>query len=185
METDLIKRDQIIGSRRIENYIWASALCIGGSGFILASLSSYYKIPLLPFNGKGAMELNFIPQGILMLFYGLLGIAFSIYITLTIIWDLGGGYNEFDKLNSTIRIVRRGFPGENRSILLSYSLSELKSIEVEILEGINPKRTIYLVTTDQRRIPLTGVSQPLTLTEIEEKAINLAKFLEVQYNIRK
>lgn len=185
METDFIKRDLIIGSRRVENYIWAGALFIGGLGFILASLSSYYKIDLLPFNNGSATGLNFIPQGILMLFYGLLGLGFSLYIILTIFWDLGGGYNEFDKSNATIRIVRRGFPGKNRNILLSYSLNELKSIEVEIVEGINPKRTIYLVTTDQRRIPLTGVGQPLTLTEIEENAIKLAKFLNVQYTVKK
>ena len=185
METESIRRDPIVGSRRFENYIWAGALFIGGCGFILASLSSYYKVRLLPFNGNVATELNFVPQGILMLFYGILGLAFSLYIVLTIVWDLGGGYNEFDKLNATIRIVRRGFPGDNRNILLSYSLNELKAIEVEILEGINPRRTIYLVTMDQRKIPLTGVGQPLTLKEIEEKAITLAKFLDVQYNIKK
>lgn len=185
MESDLIKRDPIIGSRRFENYFWATTLFIGGLGFILASLSSYYKIQLIPFNGREATELNFIPQGIVMLFYGLLGLIFSFYIILTIIWDLGGGYNEFDKMNSTIRIVRRGFPGENRNILLSYSLNELNSIEVEIRDGINPKRTIYLVTTDQRRIPLTGVGQPLTIMEIEEKAIKLAKFLDLQYNVKR
>lgn len=185
METNLIKRDAILGARRLENYIWAGLLLLGGLGFILASLSSYYKIILIPFNGNAIINLNFIPQGVVMLFYGLLGILFSFYLILTIIWDLGGGYNEFDKLNSTIRIVRRGFPGENRNILLSYALNELKSIEVEIVEGINPRRTIYLVTTDQRRIPITGVGQPLSLTEIEEKAIKLAKFLDVQYNIKK
>lgn len=182
-ETLDIKRETIIGARRFENYFWAIALFIGGSGFIIASLSSYYKIQLLPFASPA--DINFIPQGIVMLGYGLLAIGFAVYITVTIIWDLGGGYNEFDKANETIRLIRRGFPGKNRNILLSYALTEIKSIEVEISEGLNPKRTIYLATKDQRRIPLTGVGQPLPLTEIEEKAINLAKFLNVPYNLVK
>ena len=50
METDLVKREEIIGSRRIQNYIWIVLLTIGGVGFLLASGSSYFKINLLPFN---------------------------------------------------------------------------------------------------------------------------------------
>nr|YP_003002282.1 photosystem I assembly protein Ycf4 [Aureoumbra lagunensis]ACS36994.1 photosystem I assembly protein Ycf4 [Aureoumbra lagunensis] len=183
ISTDQLKRETIIGSRRFENYFWSIALCIGGSGFILASLSSYFNKQLLPFNAL--TEINFVPQGLVMLFYGLLGISFSVYITLTIFWDVGGGYNEYDKTNETIRLVRRGFPGKDRNILLNYSFNEIKSIEVEISEGINPKRTIYLTTNDKRRIPLTGVGEPLPLTEIEEKAIDLAKFLNLPYNISK
>jgi uncharacterized membrane protein YsdA (DUF1294 family) len=180
MNTESIKRETIIGARRFENYFWSTALFIGGLGFILASLSSYYKKQFLPFGFS--TTINFIPQGILMLFYGILALGLSSYILLTIIWDLGGGYNEFDKSNETIRLVRRGFPGKDRNILLNYSLSEIKAIEVEIVEGINPRRIIYLSTNDQRRIPLTGVDQPLPLAEIEEKAITLAKFLNLPYN---
>ena len=36
MERD-IRKDQIIGSRRLSNYIWTIILSIGGFGFILAS----------------------------------------------------------------------------------------------------------------------------------------------------
>ena len=183
MKTDQIKRETIIGSRRFENYFWSIALFIGGSGFILASLSSYFNKQLLPLSA--VTEINFVPQGLVMLFYGLLGITFSGYITLTILWDLGGGYNEYDKTTETVRLVRRGFPGKDRNILLNYSFNEIKSIEVEISEGINPKRTIYLTSNDKRRIPLTGVGEPLPLTEIEEKAIGLAKFLNLTYNITK
>ena len=183
MKTDLIRRETIIGARRFENYVWSLALFIGSIGFILTSISSYYQIQLLPFTQSNTI--NFKPQGILMLFYGIVGLIFSVYILITIIWDLGGGYNEFDKATNTIRIVRKGFPGKNRYILLNYSLNEIKAIEVEISEGLNPKRTIYLTTTEQRRIPLTGVSQPVSLRILEEKAITLAKFLDIPYNFVK
>jgi hypothetical protein len=182
MKNESNKRETIIGSRRFENYFWAIALLIGGLGFIVISLSSAYKIQIVPF--LSIPELNFIPQGALMLFYGILGICFSIYLSLLMFWDVGSGYNEFDKTTSTIRIVRRGTPGENRNVLLSYSFNEIKLIEAKIREGINPRRTIYLVTMDQRRIPLTATGQPLPLFELEEKAIELARFLNVPYDFK-
>jgi len=181
MNIELIKRETVIGARRFENYFWCITLFSGGIGFIVISLSSYYKKQLLPFTSY--TNINFFPQGILMLFYGILGLSFSVYILLIIMWDLGSGYNEFDKVNQTIRVVRRGFPGKNRNVFLNYSINEIKSIEVEIKEGLNPKRIIYLTTNDERRIPLTGVDQPLPLSKIEEKAITLAKFLNIPYNL--
>ena len=69
METNLVKREDIIGSRRIENYVWIVLLTIGGVGFLLAAGSSYFKINWLPF--ANSIELNFIPQGILMFVYGI------------------------------------------------------------------------------------------------------------------
>lgn len=180
MEIDLVKREEIIGSRRIQNYIWIVLLTIGGVGFLLASGSSYFKINLLPF--ANPIELNFVPQGILMLVYGMGATLVNIYLILIIFWDVGGGYNEFDLKDSTIRLVRKGFPGENRNILLSYPLNEIKSLEVEVKEGINPRRALYLITVDKRRIPLTGVGEPMPLFLLEEKAVTLAKFLNIPYN---
>ena len=180
MDTDLIKREKIIGARRFENYISTFLLFIGSLGFILAGLSSITVVPFVPVN-----NINLIPQGLLMLFYGILGFGFSLYITLTIIWDVGSGYNEFDKITNTVRLVRKGFPGKNQDILLSYSLDEIRAIEVEISEGINPKRMIYLSMKDPRRIPLTGVGEPEPLNIIEERAVTLAKFLNIPYTFVK
>merc|ERR1712129_609712 len=84
------------GSRRFSNYFWASSLFIGGTSFFLAGLSSYLKLNLLPFSNS--TELVFIPQGIVMIFYGTLSFSVSIYICLTLIWNIGSGYNEYNKL---------------------------------------------------------------------------------------
>ena len=80
METNLVKREDIIGSRRIENYVWIVLLTIGGVGFLLAAGSSYFKINLLPF--ANSIELNFIPQGILMFVYGTGATLVNIYLIL-------------------------------------------------------------------------------------------------------
>ena len=138
---DNIRRNKIIGSRRFSNYFWTFFLSIGGLSFLLAGLSSYLKINLLPF--ANPTELVFLPQGLIMLFYGTLSLSFSIYILLTLLWDIGSGYNEFNKLDNLVKIVRKGFPGKNREILLTYPLANIKSIGIKISDGLNPKRIIY------------------------------------------
>ena len=172
-----IRTEKILGSRRWSNYWWATSILFGGLGFFLVGLSSYFKIELLPFTKSS--ELLFLPQGIVMTFYGTIAILMSLFLWLTIIWDVGGGYNEFNNENGKITIFRLGFPGKNRMLELNYNIKEIQSIKVNIQEGLNPKREIYLKTKDKREIPLTRVGTPMLLSEIEEKATSLAQFLGV------
>ncbi len=169
--------DLILGSRRFSNYIWASVAFLGGLGFLLAGISSYLRIQLLPFTDS--QTLVFIPQGIVMTFYGTIGILLSLFLSLNIILDVGGGYNSYDKMSGLIQVFRLGFPGRTRKILLQYKFQDIKSIKLSIVEGINPKREIYLQTKDQRQIPLTRVGEPLLLSQIEEEAVDLANFLNI------
>jgi len=173
-----IRQDKIVGSRRFSNYFWTFVLFVGGVSFLLAGLSSYLKINLLPFTNTS--ELVFIPQGVVMMFYGTLSLSISIYTFLTVLWDIGSGYNEYNKIENLVKIVRRGFPGKNREILLTYPLNNIRSIGIKISEGLNPKRIIYLCLKDERKIPLTPVEQPNTISNLEENAAYLAKFLELK-----
>ena len=173
-----IRQDKIIGSRRISNYFWTFVLFVGGISFLLAGLSSYLKINLLPF--ANTSELVFIPQGVVMMFYGTLSLSISIYTFLTVLWDIGSGYNEYNKIENLVKIVRKGFPGRNREILLTYPLNNIRSIGIKISEGLNPKRIIYLCLKDERQIPLTPVEQPSTISNLEENAADLAKFLDLK-----
>jgi hypothetical protein len=184
-ESDLIRRYSVIGSRRLSNYWWALVIFLGGSGFLLTGISSYLGedntvvqwLNLLPF--IQSKNIIFFPQGLVMCFYGILGLIFSIYLWLTLFWSVGGGFNEFNKKEGIIRIFRWGFPGKNRRIDLSYPINEVEAIRVELKEGLNPKRTIYMRIKGKRDIPLTRIGQPLTLEEIEKQAAELAKFLQV------
>nr|AYD72406.1 photosystem I assembly protein Ycf4 [Acetabularia peniculus] len=124
-------------------------------------------------------DITFFPQGLVMSFYGLLGFLFSNYLWLTIIWSIGGGFNEFNKQKNLIRIFRWGFPGKNRKIDLLYNIKDVEAIRVEFVEGLNPKRTIYLIIKKNKEIPLTRIGQPLSLEEIETQAADIAKFLQV------
>lgn len=176
MNTNLVRRYVVVGSRRISNYIWAIICAIGGFDFLMTGLSSYFNINILPI--IHAENILFFPQGLVMCFYGLLGIIFSFYLSLTILWSVGGGFNVFDKKTGTIRIFRWGYPGKNRRIDLTYSIDEVTAIKLDLKDGLNPKRTIFLCIKGQRQIPLTRVGQPMTLEEIEILAAELAQFLQ-------
>lgn len=173
-----IRQDKILGSRRFSNYFWSIFLFLGGLGFLLAGISSYFNINFLPFSNP--RELIFIPQGLVMMFYGTLSLGLSIYITFTILLDIGGGYNEYNKLENLVRIVRKGFPGKTRQILLTYPITNIRSIGIKISEGLNPTRSIYLCLKDERNIPLTPAQQPTSISDLEQEAADLAKFLELK-----
>ena len=173
-----IRQDIIVGSRRFSNYFWSFFLFFGGLGFLLAGMSSYFKINLLPF--ANPTELVFIPQGLVMMFYGTLSFGVSIYILTTVLLDIGGGYNEYNRVENLVKIVRKGFPGRNREILLTYPVSNIKAIGIKITEGLNPTRSIYLCLKDERKIPLTPVQEPTSISNLEEEAASLAKFLDLK-----
>ena len=142
LRTDTIFRENIVGSRRFSNFFWALTISLGGSGFLIVGISSYLKHNLLFF--LNANEIVFFPQGLVMSLYGIGGLILSIYQWLVIFWQIGEGYNEFDKNSQMMKIFRWGFPGLNRKIEISYPIKEIEAIRVEIKEGINPKRIIYV-----------------------------------------
>ena len=172
-----IRQDKIVGSRRLSNFFWSIFLVIGGTSFILAGLSSYFKINLLFFTDS--TQLVFIPQGIIMTFYGTVSLLLGFYVTLMIFWNIGSGYNEYNKVDNIIKIVRKGFPGKNQEILLTYPITSIKSIGIEVSESLNPTRNIYLCLIDERKIPLTQVQEPNKISNLENEAAELAKFLEL------
>jgi hypothetical protein len=175
----LIRRYMIIGERRISNYWWALVISFGSIGFLFTGITAYFATST---NGNAILNnqiVPFFPQGLLMSFYGSLGVLLSLYWWFLIYWNVGGGFNEFNKKDGFIRVFRWGYPGKNRKIDLSYSLKDVEAIKVELKQGLDPQRTIYLRLKGNREIPITGIGQPLTLKDIEKQASELANFLQV------
>ena len=165
------------GSRRLSNVFWAVTVSLGGFGFFLTGLSSFFGINLLFFSQSN--DISFIPQGIVLLFYGTVGSLLGIFIALTIYWNVGSGYNEYNRDLQKVKLYRKGFPGKNRELTFVFSFDEIKSIKMRIKEGINPKRQLLLCLVDNREIPLTGIEEPVALNKIEDEAIEIAKYLNV------
>jgi hypothetical protein len=177
IEQKPLLRVYIEGSRRISNIFWALIINVGSLGFFLSGLSSFFKENLLIFSDS--TNISFIPQGIVLIFYGSVGLILGVFLWLTIWWDVGFGYNEYSKESQIITLYRKGFPGKNRELCLKFNFAELKSIKMFVRDGLNPKRELFLCLNDNREIPLTGVNQPTALNKIETEALNLAKYLNV------
>ena len=178
-EQILIRRYMITGERRISNYWWAFIISLGSGGFLITGILSYFSSSQEDLTNALTQSIPFFPQGLLMSFYGSLGILLSLYWWFLIFWNVGSGFNEFNKKEGLIRIFRWGYPGRNRKIDLSYSLNDVEAIKVELKQGLDPQRTIYLKLKGNREIPLTGIGQPLVLKDIEKQASELANFLQV------
>ncbi len=169
-------KSNLDGSRSLSNLFWALAVSLGGLGFFLNGLSSYFKTNLI---FSSSSQISFIPQGIVLVFYGTVGLILGIFLWLTIWWDVGAGYNDYNRDLQEIKLYRKGFPGKNREVVLKFAFADVKSIKMRIKEGLNPKRQLLLCLNDNREIPLTGVEQPIALNKIESEAIAIAKWLNV------
>lgn len=175
--TSLLLRYDVLGSRRLSNYWWAIVTSVGGAGFLLAALSSYFQADLLPIGS--ALDLNFIPQGAAMGFYGILGLLIALYLWLVMAWDVGAGYNEFNKKTGMVKVFRWGFPGKDRQVEVSCRIEDVQAIRISIRQGLNPKRALYLRIRGRGDVPLTRVGQPLPLAKIEGQAAEISRFLGV------
>ena len=189
MENVLVTRRYLItGAQRVSNYWWASVISLGGISFLLTGFAAFLQTNLLVFNQS--KSITFFPQGLIMCFYGSLGLLFGVYLWCTILWQVGNGFNEFNKnefgtnsasmsKSGVVRIFRWGLPGKNRRIDFIYKMEDVEGVRVELKEGVNPKRVISLRVKGKGNIPLTRIGQPISLEDIESEASELAQFLKV------
>lgn len=189
----LLYSEFIKGAGRVTNYFWSVILFLFGFGFLASGFSSYfvYSKISISFVNTNTTDIEFIPQGILLLFYGSCAILLSILISIFVSLDIGSGTNIYDLETEVIRIARKGFPKFTgnlsliqSNIYLVYPFSQVLYIELEIINGLNPKRVIYLYLKDSRRIPLTPLNQIDDFIFLEKRAIFIAKLLKIELRLK-
>nr|YP_009970875.1 Ycf4 [Passiflora costaricensis]YP_010007564.1 Ycf4 [Passiflora capsularis]QNE88493.1 Ycf4 [Passiflora costaricensis]QNR06407.1 Ycf4 [Passiflora capsularis] len=168
----------IAGSRKKSNFCWAFILFLGSLGFLFVGISSYLDRNLISL--FVSQQIIFFPQGIVMSFYGIAGLFISSYLWCTISWNVGSGYDRFDRKEGIVCIFRWGFPGKNRRILLRFLMKDIQSIRIEVKEGIYARHVLYLEIRGQGSIPLIRTAET---QEIEQKAAKLAYFLRVPIEV--
>nr|QHB78459.1 photosystem I assembly protein Ycf4 [Diplazium giganteum] len=172
-----IQVDFIKGSRTFANSCWACILVCGATGFPPVGFSSCVGEDLIP--GLSSEHIVFIPQGVVMCFYGIAGLFLGLYLWCTAFRNVGGGYNLFDKREGFSSIFRWGFPGKNRRIHIRLVLKDVEAVGLESRGGFYPRRILYLKVRGRRNIPLTRIGEDLTLGDMEEKAAEPARFPRV------
>lgn len=136
------RRYLVTGAKRISNYWWAFIVSSGGLAFLITGFASFLQRGIFLFNQS--KTISFFPQGLIMCFYGCLGLLFGSYLWCTIFWEVGDGFNEFNKNKVFVRIFRWGLPGKNRRIDFQYKMDQIEGVRVELKEGVNPRRIILL-----------------------------------------
>nr|YP_010291216.1 photosystem I assembly protein Ycf4 [Juncus gracilicaulis]ULQ66806.1 photosystem I assembly protein Ycf4 [Juncus gracilicaulis] len=170
------------GSRKISNFFWSFILFLGSVGFLVVGISGYLGRNII--SVFSSEQIPFFPQGLIMSFYGIAGLFISSYLWCTILWNVGSGYNQFDKKEGIVCVFRWGFPGINRRIFLRFLMKDIQSIRIQDKEGIYPRRVLYMEIRGQGSIPLTHTDENfLTLGKIEQKAAELAYFLCVPIEV--
>nr|ACJ38642.1 Ycf4 [Psophocarpus tetragonolobus] len=182
---------EITGSRKPSNLFWATIIFLGSFGLFLVGISSYLGMNVFFLSEEFSdfpfisdyIYLPFIPQGVTMAFYGSGGLCISCYFWGILLWDVGGGYDLFDKNEKKVSLHRWGFPGKNRRICFYVPMDEILSIRIITTvkeEGIftrtlNYESIVYMETIEQGLIPLTHSEDVISL----EKATELSSFLDV------
>lgn len=176
-QVENIRIDFVTGSRRIGNFCWAFILLSGALGFSVVGFSSYLQKNLIPF--LSAEQILFIPQGLVMFFYGIAGSFISLYLWFTILLNVGSGYNKFDKQKGIFSLFRWGFPGKNRRIFIQFSMEDIQAIRMEVQEGFLSRRVLYIRMKSQQDVPLSRLEEYSTLEEMETKAAESARSLKL------
>nr|YP_009561307.1 photosystem I assembly protein ycf4 [Selaginella indica]QAR48705.1 photosystem I assembly protein ycf4 [Selaginella indica] len=165
--------EHIDGSRRVGNSLWARVTLLGALGFPLVGISSYLGreiMPLLP-----PQQIHFVPQGVVMPFYGIVGVFSGSYLWRATLLDVGSGDNRYDKQGGIITPSRWGFPGDNRRIHDRVPIKDVQAIGMEVREGIHPRRVPHMRVGGTQSVPLTRPGEYLTPGDTEQKAAEPAR----------
>ncbi len=172
--SDLVLEQKIKGTRKVSNYLVASMISIGGVGFLLASLSSYFGRDFLPLGNPST--LIFVPQGLVMGLYGVAAFLVALYFWRLISVDYGSGVNRFDKNKGILFLSRRGL---FENIEIEVPINEIKAVRLDVREGFNPRRRVSLRIKGRKDLPISRVGAPKPLIDLENEGAEIARFLEV------
>jgi len=163
---------QVLGARTKLNGLWTLVLGIGSVGFTLTGLASY------PFNPWGeGNELAFIPQGLVMSFYGLAGLMLAVYLACTMVWNVGAGYNELDYGRGILVLFRWGFPGSNRRLRFRVLIRDVEAVVVRTQNGWWTSAKVFLELHNGQRCPWEFELPIPSMEAVEGEAASLAHVL--------
>lgn len=118
--------EKIAKENKIKSYLFNFIITFGSIGFLIIGINSFFvsKVNFLKTN-----DILFFPQGIIMCFYGILGLILSLNQILILYLKIGEGFNEFDKKKKLFKIFRKRFPNKKSDINIIYPLKDILRLE--------------------------------------------------------
>jgi hypothetical protein len=166
------------GAANFTNICWAFILLLGSSGFLTLGIFSYLNpIGLMPSTSTG--DIQFIPQGLVMSFYGTAGLFLGSYLWLTIFFNIGSGYNEVDLKKGCITLFRWGFPGNKRKNRIRCLFYNIKAIQVNSTSLFGQPAGIVLELKGAKKLLFYSTTNGLKLENLEQEAAELAQYLNI------
>jgi hypothetical protein len=175
MKDENILIEEVFEKNKIFKYSLNFAMLGGSLGFLLTGLSSYFNYNFLFF--FNAERIIFFPQGITMCFYGFFGTLISLNQVYILALKIGEGFTEFNKNSGLLTIYRKGIFSD---INIVYSLQEIEAIKVDFKNDLfNTSQKILVCIKGKNDIPIIQNDIPIKISELEEKASQIAYFLRV------
>ena len=171
-----VKRVQ--GAKNWSNIFWALFLFFGSLAFLYTGVMSYIGKDIA-FGYLQSSILTFIPQGLVMCFYGIAGLFVGSYLGWAILFNVGAGYNEVDCKEGILILFRWGFPGRNRKIRVRCLIRDIERIIIYSQNRFGARATITLELQNGLQIPFYSNIESWTVKKIEEEAAQLAQWLQV------
>ena len=163
----------VLGSRRLSNLLVATAVSIGGLGFLLTSASSRLGRDLLPIGHPA--ELTWVPQGLVMGLYGIAAVLLATYLWGVIAIDVGSGSNRFDRSSGQARISRQAF---RQRIDVDIPLREIQAVKVEVRDVPGPAAASTMAGPAAPEGPVASPAASPTAAETAALQQTLARIAE-------
>lgn len=160
---------KVRGSREWSTGLWAIGLCVGGLFFLITGYLSYL----------GHNALDYIPQGVFLIFYGTLAVIISAFLFGTLLWDVGAGVCSIDKTRDLCRVIRLNFPGAYRMFEMTFPVSRVRGVNLELRSGLFPRRILGMTIGGANQLPLNYNQELVKISTLETLALALAKWLGV------
>nr|YP_009127785.1 photosystem I assembly protein ycf4 [Robinia pseudoacacia]AHY33400.1 photosystem I assembly protein ycf4 [Robinia pseudoacacia]QJQ79295.1 photosystem I assembly protein Ycf4 [Robinia pseudoacacia]QWW33511.1 photosystem I assembly protein Ycf4 [Maackia amurensis]UWV18675.1 photosystem I assembly protein Ycf4 [Robinia pseudoacacia] len=189
--TEEIRVDFVTGCRKPIDFFSASISLFGSLGGLLVAASSYDGMNYLYFISYEFDPglISFLPQGATIMVYSTMFLFLSFSWWLLIFWNVGSGYDLFDKKTRTVLFFRYGFPGKNRRIFTKVLMDDIQAIIVQSKVG-NSKDgkylrggVLYIQTREQGAFALTPIDDYWDPFKVAQKAGELCRFLRVPIEI--
>ena len=173
------------GTRCPINYLFRRVLFIGGRSLFIVGFSRYEQKNFFSFMKITSVDIQFLPQGFVIIFYGRVACLWSFYLSLVSYLAVGSGFNEYNMEHEYIHIFRWGFSNVTRRINLFYTFSDLESFYLDSqYHLLNPTTlSLYLRLKNQSKILVIQLGieriRMYSIQQMEYLSANMAKCLKI------